>query len=122
MASKSVKVAISLPRVVWKKLDALRRERGESRSALYLEALQQWLQGRERNVQVRRYGEAYRRMPETPEEVAAFEQAAASLLAAKEWGGGEAWIPSPREASFSWLLERQIWMRRQREKSWSIRR
>lgn len=95
MASKSVKVAISLPRVVWKKLDALRRERGESRSALFLEALQQWLQGRERNVQVRRYGEAYRRMPETPEEVAAFEQAAASLLAAKEWGGGEAWIPSP---------------------------
>jgi len=85
VGSRSVKVAISLPRVVWKKLEAVRRERRESRSALFLEALQQWLQGRERDAQVRRYQEAYRRMPETPEEVAACEQAAASLLATEEW-------------------------------------
>jgi len=85
MIAKSVKVAISLPREVWKKLEAIRREQGESRSALFLEAVQHWLEHRERRAQVRRYEEAYRRMPETPEEVAACEQAAASLLAAEEW-------------------------------------
>lgn len=83
--SKSVKVAISLPRDTWKKLEAVRRERGETRSALFLEAAHLWLENRDRQARIRRYEEGYRRMPESPEEVAACEQAAAALLATEEW-------------------------------------
>ncbi|MBI3015080.1 MAG: ribbon-helix-helix protein, CopG family [Candidatus Tectomicrobia bacterium] len=83
--SKSVKVAISLPRDTWKKLEAVRRERGETRSALFLEAVHLWLENRDRQAQIRRYEEGYRRIPESPEEVAACEQAAAALLATEEW-------------------------------------
>ena len=85
MRAKSVKVAVSLPAEVWKRLEAVRRARKESRSSLFLEAILAWLEARERAERIRDYERGYRDAPETAEEVKASERAAVALLAAEEW-------------------------------------
>lgn len=79
------KVAISLSREVLHQIEELRKETGESRSALIQRAMKKLLKERERSVRVRSYVEGYRRQPETKEEIAAAEFSASELLAREPW-------------------------------------
>ena len=79
------KVAISLSKDVLKQIEELRKETGESRSALIQRAMKKMLKEQERSVRVRSYVEGYRRQPETKEEVDAAELSASELLAREPW-------------------------------------
>jgi metal-responsive CopG/Arc/MetJ family transcriptional regulator len=79
------KIAISVSAELLAAADALARETGESRSAVYERALRGYLvalQGRERSL---RYVEGYRRIPETAREIAATLRAGLPALTAEPW-------------------------------------
>ena len=79
------KVAISLSKDVLSKIEELRRETGESRSALIQRAMQKMLKEREKAGRIRSYVEGYRRQPETKAEIEAAELSASELLAREPW-------------------------------------
>jgi len=79
------KIAISLSKDVLNKIEELRRETGESRSALIQRAMKKLLKERERSIRVKSYVEGYRRRPETKEEINAAELSASELLAREPW-------------------------------------
>ena len=85
MPSKSVKIAVSLPREAYRAMEVVRRRLKTTRSALVAEAIRQWLSGLKKEDEVRRYIEAYTRMPETPEEVAVSRQLWEIANANEEW-------------------------------------
>jgi metal-responsive CopG/Arc/MetJ family transcriptional regulator len=85
MPTKSVKVAVSLSREVYRAMEAVRRRRKTTRSAFVGEAIRQWLSAIEGSAETRRYVEAYTRMPETPDEVAVSGQLSAIAFAHEEW-------------------------------------
>jgi metal-responsive CopG/Arc/MetJ family transcriptional regulator len=85
MPGKSVKIAVSLPKEAYRAMEVVRRRRKTSRSALVAEAIEQWLSALEREQEVRRYIEAYTRMPEIPEEVAVSRQLWEIASANEEW-------------------------------------
>ena len=63
------KVAVSLPQELLDAVDELRQARGDSRSAVFQEALRQWLQRQTEEELDRKYLEGYRRRPETAREI-----------------------------------------------------
>ncbi len=79
------KIAISVSAELLAAADALARETGESRSAVYERALRGYLAAREGKERSRRYVEGYRRTPETPREIAAALRAALPALTAEPW-------------------------------------
>ncbi|MBI4562371.1 MAG: ribbon-helix-helix protein, CopG family [Candidatus Rokubacteria bacterium] len=85
MPGRSVKIAISLPREAYRAMEAIRRRRKTTRSALVAEAIERWLSALDREQDVRRYIEAYARMPETPEELAVSRQLWEISGANEEW-------------------------------------
>jgi len=85
MSGMSVKIAVSLPREAYRAMEVVRRRRKITRSALVAEALEQWLSALERAEEVRRYVEAYTRMPETAEEIAVSRQLWEVASANEEW-------------------------------------
>lgn len=81
--SGPVKIAVILPREL---LDAAEKERvarGETRNEFFQRALEAVL--RQDSVSVEQYVQRYRAHPETEEEVAAAQQAAATILAREPW-------------------------------------
>jgi metal-responsive CopG/Arc/MetJ family transcriptional regulator len=83
--SAAERIAISLPRELLKSVERLRRETGETRSALVQRALREVVAQKKRAEQVHRYVEGYAASPETAEEIAAAEAAATHLLAEEPW-------------------------------------
>ncbi len=84
MSTESAKIAISLPSHLLDEIEQYRERTGESRSHVIREAVAQYLRVSQREAEERAYAEAYRRMPETAEEVAevmAFQQAGLAVLA-----------------------------------------
>ncbi|GMU39739.1 MAG: hypothetical protein AMXMBFR23_06050 [Chloroflexota bacterium] len=84
MSSEFSKIAISLPSDLLDEIEQYRQRTGETRSHVIREAVAQYLRASQREAEERAYAEAYRRMPETAEEVAevmAFQQAAMAALA-----------------------------------------
>jgi metal-responsive CopG/Arc/MetJ family transcriptional regulator len=79
------RIAISLPKALLESVERLRSETGESRSAFVQRALLGVIAPPNRTDDVRRYVEGYARAPETPDEIAAAEAAAAQLLAEEPW-------------------------------------
>jgi metal-responsive CopG/Arc/MetJ family transcriptional regulator len=71
--SKTVKVAISLPEELLAEADKASEREGASRSAIIRRALADYLRAEQEREWDREYVEAYRRMPETREEVAVSE-------------------------------------------------
>ena len=80
---KTIKTAVSLPARTYKRIETLRRKAKKSRSAIYAEALEKLAAAEDARVADERYAEAYRRMPETPEELAGLE--ALSRASQKAW-------------------------------------
>jgi metal-responsive CopG/Arc/MetJ family transcriptional regulator len=82
-ASKTAKIAISLPATTLRELEEIRRSSGKSRSALIREALEHWLRARETSPEDQRYIQGYLRHPERTEQTAAV--AAAAVAQWDEW-------------------------------------
>lgn len=81
----SAKIAISLPRETARQVDRLCKETGESRSAFILKAIGRIFEERQRAKDIEAYVQAYRRHPDTPEEIQAAEASASALFAAEPW-------------------------------------
>ena len=79
------KIAISLPRATVRRIERLRRRSGQSRSALIRQAVERLFRDQEEATRILRYQEGYRKTPETPQEIAAAESAAAELLSQEPW-------------------------------------
>jgi len=83
--SKSVKFAVSVPDSVFKKLEALRKKEGLSRSEFIRRAIKNWKEKIEKEKLVKRYVEGYKRIPEDLTNIEAFEKTSFSSLVEEEW-------------------------------------
>jgi len=83
--TRTTKIAISLPEEV---LTAIERERegsGESRSQIFRRAVELLLRQRKELEMSEQYTRAYRKSPETSEEIAAARRASSAVLAEEPW-------------------------------------
>jgi len=78
---KVAKVTVSLPAAIFDFVERRRADTGATRSEVVAEMLAQVKRAGELAEREARYREAYARQPETPEEAAFLEAAAAELLA-----------------------------------------
>jgi len=76
----SLKIAISIPKEDFEKIEALRHKMKIGRSALVDKAIRFWLDSIEREKLIREYEEGYRNRPESIGEVKAMEKAAAEAF------------------------------------------
>lgn len=83
--AKHEKIAISIDNDVLRSAERLRRETGESRSAVFERALVAYLEGRRRVEEVGRYLDGYRRAPERRAEISAALATAMATLAGEPW-------------------------------------
>jgi metal-responsive CopG/Arc/MetJ family transcriptional regulator len=74
------KIAITVDEGLLAEVERLRHRTGESRSAVFNRAVRQLIRLREHEERVSRYVEAYRKYPETAEEIDAAEQLATESL------------------------------------------
>ena len=63
MPKRATKVAISIPRDLYRAVEGVRRKSGRSRSALVQDALRHWLGRQAETLWVREYEAGYRRRP-----------------------------------------------------------
>ena len=78
------KTALSLPRDVYDRLEALRCLTGDTRSGIIRRAIEELFESLRRSEKTRRYVEGYKKFPETRAEIRA-AAAAAKLLAEEPW-------------------------------------
>ena len=82
---KAVKIAISLPQEAFKKLEANRNKEGITRSKFVLKTLRFWQEEKEKERLVSIYEEGYRRIPENPRELEAWEKVSSGVFSQGEW-------------------------------------
>jgi hypothetical protein len=87
-ASPFTKIAVTVPTGTYLIVERLRRELGQSRSAVVASALAEWVRATTIAEAERRYVAGYRRMPETSAELAGSRAVAAQ--ATSQWS---AWAP-----------------------------
>jgi metal-responsive CopG/Arc/MetJ family transcriptional regulator len=80
------KIAVSVPKDLLDQVEGIRRREGLTRSAVVESGLRAWVRAHRDAQRVRRYVEAYRRRPESDDEVA---EAAAIVRASWAAGDGE---------------------------------
>lgn len=80
-----VKVAITIPREQFARVERVRRGRRQTRSRVIAEALQTWLDRSQESEDVRRYVESYRRQPEGSPEARAWSRLGLARLAHAGW-------------------------------------
>ncbi len=85
VSSTVEKIAISLPRETLGRIERLRKKNGLSRSALIRQAIERFFREQDEAARILRYQEAYRKYPETPEEISAAESAATESLSKEPW-------------------------------------
>ena len=76
----TLKIAISLPKEDFYKLEQIRKKLGFGRSHIIDKAIRFWLGYREQEELIKRYQEGYRKKPESVQEIQAMEQAAAEAF------------------------------------------
>lgn len=76
----TLKIAISLPKDNFHKLEQIRKKLGFGRSAIINKAIRFWLGSREQEELIKQYQEGYGKKPESIPEVMAFEQASAEAF------------------------------------------
>ncbi len=85
MRRTATKVAVSLPHELYLALERLRRKKRSSRSAVVQNALRRWVKEQEEAKANEEYIEAYRRMPETRQEIEEAEAMARDTWTEWEW-------------------------------------
>jgi metal-responsive CopG/Arc/MetJ family transcriptional regulator len=83
--SRAVKFAISIPNEDFKELEAYRKKNRMSRSRLVREAISLWKKSREMEKLIKNYEDGYRRVPENPQEIRAWEKASLASFSQEEW-------------------------------------
>ena len=83
--ARTAKIAVSLEPELLRRVELVRKQTGESRSALVSRALRQLTREEEHTRRVREYVRVYRDRPETAAEVAAARASAKLSLAALPW-------------------------------------
>ena len=73
MAPRSVKIAVTIPKAVYRAVERIRHQLGLSRSALVDQAVEEWLKKKNHADEIRRYVESYRRDPENISEIRAWQ-------------------------------------------------
>ncbi len=81
---KTSKIAISLPKEDFDKIEKLRKKLGFERSAIIDKAIRFWLRYLEQQDLIKRYEQGYRKKPESVQEIKAMEQAAADAFAEED--------------------------------------
>jgi metal-responsive CopG/Arc/MetJ family transcriptional regulator len=76
----AAKVAVSVPAQLFEAMEAERHRTGETRSELVQQAVELLLKRRSTEEDDRRYAEAYRKYPETDEQVAVIGAAGLEVL------------------------------------------
>ncbi len=82
---KTTKVAISLPKDDFERIEKIRKEMGLQRSTIIDMAIRFWLESIEKEKMIRQYEEGYRKRPESLDEVKAMEQASADAFREEGW-------------------------------------
>lgn len=82
---KTVKIAISIPQEEFNELEAQRNKEGISRSRFVLKTLRFWQEEKEKERLVRIYEEGYKRLPENPREIEAWEKVSPGVFSQDEW-------------------------------------
>lgn len=82
---KTAKIAISLPEDLLRLVEEERNAKGESRSEFFRRAIETLWQQRLEEMEIKRYLEGYRRMPESPEEIEIAHRAGSAILAEEPW-------------------------------------
>ena len=77
---KATKIAISLPTQDLKRIEKIRKESGEQRSALIDTAIRFWLDNREKDKMIKQYEAGYRHNPESIDEIKAMEALSADAF------------------------------------------
>lgn len=76
----TLKIAISLPKEDFYKLEQIRKKLGFGRSAVIDKAIRFWLDYREQEALIKKYQEGYRKKGEPLSETQAFEKASAEAF------------------------------------------
>ncbi|MBI2940016.1 MAG: ribbon-helix-helix protein, CopG family [Chloroflexi bacterium] len=82
---RAVKIGISLPSELLETAERRRQASGQSRSEFFRYVLEAFLRREQEQEDIDQYVQAYRRYPETPEEIRAADQNAAEVLAGEPW-------------------------------------
>ncbi len=82
---KTAKIAISLPLELARRVERLRKETGESRSAIFRKAVERIFEEREQAKRRAAYIEGYRKMPETAEDRVVPESVVMETIAKEPW-------------------------------------
>jgi len=77
---RTTKIAISLPKDDFKRIEEIRKELGSQRSAVVDMAIQFWLKSLDAAKEVERYEDGYRKKPESLEEIKAMEKVSAEAF------------------------------------------
>ncbi len=83
--SGSVKFAVSMTEKEYKEMESFRKKKGISRSKFILEVIQLWKETKDRERLVRSYEEGYKKLPENPVNVEAWEKASQSVFPRSDW-------------------------------------
>ena len=83
--AKITKIAISLPEDMLSNVERERRESGESRSEFFRRAVEALLREQRERGAIKKYIEAYRKYPETEEEIEFAGKNADEILAEEPW-------------------------------------
>ncbi len=82
---KTTKIAISLPKEDFDRIEKIRKKMKLNRSAVIDMAIRFWLAHLEKERMIRQYEEGYKKKPESVEEVKAMEQASAEAFKEEGW-------------------------------------
>lgn len=74
------KIAISLPKEDFYKLEKIRKELGFGRSTIIDKAIRFWIGNREKEELIKRYREGYQKNPENIQEIEAMEKTSAEAF------------------------------------------
>lgn len=82
---KTTKIAVSLPKEDFKRIEEVRKKLGLQRSAVIDMAVRFWLKSMEEKEMIKKYEQGYENRPESIEELKAMEQGAAEAFEEEGW-------------------------------------
>jgi metal-responsive CopG/Arc/MetJ family transcriptional regulator len=85
MSVQTEKVAVSLPKEAFRKMEHTRHELGLARSEALTQALRLWLRERDEEERQKQYVEGYLKKPEKASEVEPFFRAGLASLSKESW-------------------------------------
>jgi len=77
---RTTKIAISLPKDDFNRIEEIRKELGSQRSAVVDMAIRFWFKSLDAKKKIMRYEEGYRKKPESVEEIKAMEKVSAEAF------------------------------------------